>query len=282
MSLQYEFSEFKMAMQAGLKRRKAEQQATEKTKLWPSVLTVAVVVILIIAGGLATIDGELSRLAVSTEWRPVLLLKTLTNLVLAAPYIVVFSMVIATTLIVRNKLRMQEGFRLKVPEALQKHNHMGTIAGQSLFAVSAILGAGLIVNILKYIVGRPRPHLLDTVGPFGFKPFDFSYHYVSFPSGHACTAAVLATLLALWFPRYRIAAYAGLVLIAVSRVFVQAHYPSDVLVGFMIGAITTLILARFLAQCGLLFRLEQGRVFPVLKTKIARKIRQTAQENSVF
>ncbi|MCR2651069.1 phosphatase PAP2 family protein, partial [Salmonella enterica] len=73
----------------------------------------------------------------------------------------------------------------------------------SLFGISAILGAGLIVNILKYFVGRPRPFLIDSAGPFGFKPFDFSHAYVSFPSGHACTAAVLATLLALWFPRYR-------------------------------------------------------------------------------
>lgn len=275
MSLQYEFSEFKVALQAGLQRRKAEQQATGKTKLWPPVLTVAVIVILIIAGALASFDGELSRLAVSAEWRPVLVLKTLTNLVLAAPYIVAFSMIIGITLIVRHKLRMQEGFRLKVPELQQKHNHMGTIAGQSLFAASAILGAGLIVNILKYIVGRPRPHLLDSVGPFGFKPLDFTYDFVSFPSGHACTAAVLATLLALWFPRYRIAAYAGLALIALSRVFVQAHYPCDVLVGFTTGAVTTLILARFLAQCGLLFQLQQGRVFPALKTKISKKIKQT-------
>lgn len=274
MSLQYEFSEFNTALHAGLKRRNADQQVTGTTKLWPPVLTVAVIVILIIAGGLASFDGDLSRAAVSAEWRPVSLLKTLTNLVLAAPYIVLFAAVIVTALITRHKLRMQEGFRLKVPEVLQKHNFMGTIAGQSLFAASAILGAGLLVNILKYIVGRPRPHLLDTVGPFGFKPFDFSYHYVSFPSGHACTAAVLATLLALWFPRFRIVAYTGLALIAVSRVFVQAHYPSDVLVGFTIGVVTTLILARFLAQCGLSFRLEQGQLFPVLKTKITRKIKQ--------
>lgn len=274
MSLQYEFSEFKTALLAGLKRRNADQQTTGTSKLWPPVLTVAVIVILMIAGGLASFDGDLSRAAVSAEWRPVLLLKTLTNLVLAAPYIVLFTAIIIATLIVRYKLRMQEGFRLKVPEVLQKHNFMGTIAGQSLFAASSILGAGLLVNILKYIVGRPRPHLLDTVGPFGFKPFDFSYHYVSFPSGHACTAAVLATLLTLWFPRFRFVAYAGLALIAVSRVFVQAHYPTDVLVGFTIGAVTTLILARLLAQCGMLFRLEQGQLFPVLKTKITRKIKQ--------
>ncbi len=274
MSLQYEFSEFKTALQAGLKRRNADQQVTGTSKLWPQVLTVAVIVILIIAGGLTFVDGDLSRIAVSAEWQPVLLLKTLTNLVLAAPYIALFSVVFVTTAIVRHRLRMQESFRLKVPEVLQKHNFMGTIAGQSLFAASAILGAGLLVNILKYIVGRPRPHLLDAVGPFGFKPFDFSYHYVSFPSGHACTAAVLATLLALWFPRYRIVAYAGLALIAVSRVFVQAHYPSDVLVGFTIGTVTTLILARFWAQCGLLFRLEHGQLFPVLKTKTPKKHKQ--------
>lgn len=276
MRLQYEFLEFKRALQAGLERRNAQQKATGENQLWPPVLTLVFFVILVVAGGLTQFDAELSRYAVSAEWQPILILKKLTNLVLAAPYVALFLMIILCSLIVRYRLRMQEGFRLKVPELQQKYNHMGTVAGQSLFAITGIMGAGLIVNILKFIIGRPRPHLLDSVGPFGFKPFDFTYDYVSFPSGHACTAAVLATLLALWFPRYRIAAYSGLALIASSRVFVQAHYPSDVLVGFSIGIVTTLILARLLGQCGLLFRLEPGQLFPVLKNKISKKIKQAA------
>ncbi|RBO98878.1 phosphatase PAP2 family protein [Pseudochrobactrum asaccharolyticum] len=274
MSLKYEISELKMAWQAGIKRRNSEQEISAETKLWPVVLTVIVLVTLMGAVALLPFDATLSRQAFASDWPPFLMLREVTNLVLATPYIALSLVVIIVMFVMRSRVRMQEGFRLKVPEIQHYYCRLGTIAHQAMFAIAAILSAGIIVNIVKYIVGRPRPHLVDTIGPFGFKPFDFTYHYVSFPSGHACTAAVLATLLALWFPRFRIVAYAGLALIAVSRVFVQAHYPTDVLVGFTIGAVTTLILARLLAQCGLLFRLEQGQLFPVLKAKITRKIKQ--------
>lgn len=276
MSLKYEYTELKATLQAGLKRRNAEQETSRQSGLWSPVLTVTVLAVILCTGLLLPFDADLSRKAFASEWPPVLVLRSMTNLVLAAPYIVLALVVVAVVIVLRNKVRAQEGFRLKIPDVLQYYNGLGVLAGQALFTISAILGAGLLVNIAKYIVGRPRPHLVDTVGPFGFKPFDFSYHYVSFPSGHACTAAVLATLIALWFPRCRIPAFAGLALIAVSRVFVQAHYPSDVLVGFAVGAITTLILARLLAQAGLLFRMEEGRLFPVLKGKISKKIKQPA------
>ncbi len=281
MSLLYEFSELKTSFQAGLERRKnqfkhqAEHEGIYQNAagLWSYQLTLFLLVMIAGAGLLLPFDGDLSRLAVSVHWSPVKLLKSLTNLVLAAPYVALFTVIIAVCLLMRHRLRGQEGYRLKIPEILQNYNHLGTIAGQSLFGISAILSAGLIVNILKYFVGRPRPFLIDSAGPFGFKPFDFSHAYVSFPSGHACTAAVLATLLALWFPRYRFFAYAGLALIASSRVFVQAHYPSDVVTGFAIGTATTLILARFLAQSGLLFRLGEGQLFPELKNIISRRIK---------
>ena len=281
MSLKYEFSELRTSVQAGLARRKAQsmQQAEydradqSVTNLWSYQLTLFLLVMIAGAGLLLPFDGDLSRLAVSVQWLPVEILKSLTNLVLAAPYVALFTVIIAVCLVRRHRLRGQEGYGLKIPELLQSYNRLGTIAGQSLFGISAILSAGLIVNILKYFVGRPRPFLIDSAGPFDFKPFDFSHAYVSFPSGHACTAAVLATLLALWFPRYRFSAYAGLALIASSRVFVQAHYPSDVVTGFAIGTVTTLILARFLAQSGLLFRLGEGQLFPELKNIISRRIK---------
>lgn len=264
MSLQYEYLQMKAGLHAGLRYR---SEGADKTALWTLALVVTVLVFACIAVLIIPFDADVSRYAVATQWEPVNLLRSLTNVVLAAPYILLFSTIIAVCLILRWRMRKQQGFELKIPSMVQTYHRFATLAGQSIFAIAAILSAGLIVNILKYIVGRPRPFLIDTAGPFGFKPFDFSHAYVSFPSGHACTAAVLATLLALWFPRYRIFAYAGLALIASSRVFVQAHYLSDVVTGFAIGAVTTLILARFLAQSCLLFRFEEGRLFPLPKFK---------------
>jgi undecaprenyl-diphosphatase len=274
MGLKYEISELKMAWQAGIKRRNYEQEVSAATKLWPPVLTVLVLVTLMGAAILLPFDATLSRQAFASDWPPFQMLREVTNIVLATPYIVLSLLVIVVMLVMRSRVRMLEGFRLKVPEIQHYYCRLGAIAHHAMFTIAAILSAGIIVNIAKYIVGRPRPHLVDTIGPFGFKPFDFSYHYVSFPSGHACTAAVLATLLTLWFPRLRIPVYTALVLIAVSRIFVRAHYPSDVLIGFMVGTVTTLILARLLAQMGILFSLQEGQFFPELKGKITRKIKQ--------
>lgn len=267
MSLQYEFSEFKKSLQAGLNRRATNQQSGHSIKLWPPLLSISLVCVLIAAALLLPNDGALSRLAVSTHNWPVHILRKMTNLVLAAPYIALFTLIILVSLIARWRLRRREAFALKIPAIMQSYHRLGYLIGHSFFAMLAILSAGLVVNILKFFVGRPRPYLIDSVGPYGFKPFDYSHAFVSFPSGHACTAAVLATLLALWLPRYRYFAYAGLALLSTSRIFVQAHYPSDVLMGFTVGTITTLILARYFAQAGLLFDSKPGNLLPKISEK---------------
>lgn len=65
----------------------------------------------------------------------------------------------------------------------------------------------------------------------------------SFPSGHAANAFMIATLLAEWLRRKRYYLYGMAALVALSRVYLGVHYPSDVLVGGCLGfAITWLML----------------------------------------
>jgi undecaprenyl-diphosphatase len=59
----------------------------------------------------------------------------------------------------------------------------------------------------------------------------------SFPSGHACSSFAAATALVLAFPGKGGWAFVPAVLIAVSRVYLGVHYPSDVLAGAAIGAL---------------------------------------------
>lgn len=88
--------------------------------------------------------------------------------------------------------------------------------------------------IIKRIIERPRP-FNSVVGlvPLVSPPKSFS-----FPSGH--TASAFAAMVSLFFTKRKFA-FAGLVvafLMGCSRVYVGVHYPTDVIVGALVGALT--------------------------------------------
>ncbi|MBB6455098.1 undecaprenyl-diphosphatase [Salirhabdus euzebyi] len=100
------------------------------------------------------------------------------------------------------------------------------------------LVAGLLINrILKILFDRPRPfmeHDIDLLIPKDPSP--------SFPSDQALIAGIFATTFWLLGPRYRWPALILAVLVLFSRVLVGHHYPSDVLVGLLLGALFTFII----------------------------------------
>ena len=100
-----------------------------------------------------------------------------------------------------------------------------------LFLYGIVAGS---VYGLKYFILRPRPfqvlgmasQLYQTRGEV-FDP--------SFPSAHATYAFMMATLLAFWFPRYRILFYVLAGFIGWTRIYLFLHYPSDVIAGCLLG-----------------------------------------------
>ena len=99
-------------------------------------------------------------------------------------------------------------------------------------AVAAALAVDVLLCnvILKPLVARPRPFALREVALLVPPPGDFS-----FPSGH--TAASFAAVGALWREKSRLK-YPALVLalaIALSRIYLYVHYPSDVAAGLVLG-----------------------------------------------
>ncbi len=95
-------------------------------------------------------------------------------------------------------------------------------------------------SFVKKFVMRPRPcHLVD-----GVPAVDQIRLLVgcgggySFPSSHAVNNFAAATLLSFQFPKWARALFGWATLVALSRISVGVHYPSDVLGGALIGALT--------------------------------------------
>jgi undecaprenyl-diphosphatase len=98
---------------------------------------------------------------------------------------------------------------------------------QAVAVLAAVLASQLLSNLMKDVVDRARPSVTYAdVHPLVPLP-DSS----SMPSGHAWIACAAATVL--WV--------ASAALIALSRVYLGVHYPSDVLVGAAGGVATGLL-----------------------------------------
>ncbi|MEN0088712.1 MAG: phosphatase PAP2 family protein [Pseudomonadota bacterium] len=115
--------------------------------------------------------------------------------------------------------------------------------------------AGIVCNVFKNIIGRARPYLYDQYGAIAFDPLSFgSSWWQSWPSGHTTTVAAFCTWVAFQFPATRWIMVAVAVLLGLTRVFVGAHYVSDVLAGLTLGYVFTLVCARWCSNRAILFR----------------------------
>jgi membrane-associated phospholipid phosphatase len=104
-------------------------------------------------------------------------------------------------------------------------------------AIACLLAAscaGLLINPIRAVFGRPRP---NTEVQDGFTGPNRSKKYHSFPSGHAGTSFGTATALAVAAPAIGVPALAGAALVGWSRMYVREHYLTDVLVGASIGTL---------------------------------------------
>ncbi|MFF7920792.1 phosphatase PAP2 family protein [Streptomyces mirabilis] len=108
----------------------------------------------------------------------------------------------------------------------------------ALWVTAACVLGTVVQQSLKAAVGRARPVWPDPVD---------SAHYAAFPSGHAMTATVVCGLL-LWLlqlygagralRRTALAlAVVSVVGVGLTRVWLGVHWPSDVLGGWLLGAL---------------------------------------------
>ena len=103
------------------------------------------------------------------------------------------------------------------------------------FVFVAIGLPSLFATTFKHFIGRARPFVAgDNV--WAYEPFSWAARYAGMPSGHTTTAFAALVAIGAIFPQARALMWIYAVLIALSRVVLTAHYPSDVIAGALVGA----------------------------------------------
>ena len=104
--------------------------------------------------------------------------------------------------------------------------------------ISTIVGEGII----KHIVRRVRPcNKLENINAISLKPKSYS-----FPSGHTLSSFAAAEMLSMYFTEYKLLFMLIAFLIALSRLYLYVHYPTDVISGIIIGVICSKIIFTIL------------------------------------
>lgn len=119
---------------------------------------------------------------------------------------------------------------LLIPEKTRK---AGIVAAWSLFL------SALITNVtLKPLVDRMRPYeFSDAILPLGTIPHD-----ASFPSGHTNASFACALIYVRMLPKkYGIPLIVLATLIALSRLYLCVHFPTDVLGGFLVALFSSTV-----------------------------------------
>lgn len=107
---------------------------------------------------------------------------------------------------------------------------------------ASILLSGAIASILKHSINRSRPfevyNFIQNIGEGGSP---------SIPSGHTTDAFAIATAVCLAYPKWYviIPCYTWACVVGYSRMVLGVHYPSDVLVGALIGSSSSFLCYKF-------------------------------------
>jgi undecaprenyl-diphosphatase len=146
------------------------------------------------------------------------------------------------------------------------------------FLFFAVLVPVLAGQLIKWIVGRGRPFVGGSANAFNFVPFTGTEAYASFPSSHAVTSFALAFAVSALWPRARIAMLVYAILIAISRLVLLAHHPSDVMAGALIGVLGAMLVRYWFAARRLGFAIRRDGAIIALVGPSLGRVKRVARE----
>ena len=165
-----------------------------------------------------------------------LFFRQITDIGLSEYYFVIALLTWAFAAFVAPKLKVFQ----KVPERVEFARRWG------LNFFVALIVSGLLVHIIKFCVGRQRPHKSPIYDPYIFDPITTHWHWHSFASGHSQVMLTAATMMAIALPKFRWFFLSFAVVICFSRVVVLDHFLSDTIMGGTVGYCGALIALRLM------------------------------------
>jgi membrane-associated phospholipid phosphatase len=146
------------------------------------------------------------------------------------------------------------------------------------FVFAAIGLPSLFATIFKHLIGRARPFVVAGPDVWAYEPFNWGARYASMPSGHTTTAFAALVAIGAIFPQARALMWIYAVLIALSRVMITAHHPSDVIAAAVVGAGGAYLVRNWFAARRLGFAVKtDGSVYPMPGPSMQRIIKAVAR-----
>jgi undecaprenyl-diphosphatase len=107
-------------------------------------------------------------------------------------------------------------------------------------AISTIIGEGVVKHLVRRV--RPCTHGNEAKSLI---PKPISY---SFPSGHTLSSFAVAEVLSVYFTEYKFIFIGIALMIALSRIYLNVHYPTDIIAGIILGILCSKFVLNILQE----------------------------------
>ena len=164
------------------------------------------------------------------------------NLIVVCGVFLILNLKIKPILKNKEKLKiLKSKTNLTLDEILKLFEYLSLVCKHFILSLAL---AGVICNVLKYIIGVSRPKYFFLQGYDRINFFNIEHKVNSFPSGHTQAAFTVAVLLIIYANRFFLQIMIIASLMGLSRIFMSMHFPSDLVAGAYLGAFVPYILYK--------------------------------------